>query len=117
MSLTEFLTDIRKSAIEKFAVIYHGQEGVAGFHVIAEGNHKRVSFVPNDIFRAAATCGADTITLIHNHPTGAVRPSQKDLATTFEMQDMLKARGMALYDHVILGPIEDAFSFRDNGVI
>jgi len=39
----------------------------------------------------------------HNHPTGDPSPSRDDIALTREVRNALKAVGVSLHDHVIIG--------------
>jgi DNA repair protein RadC len=57
------------------------------------------------------------ITLVHNHPTGEVRPSKEDLELTFSIQDRLKKVNVKVHDHFILGGKGGTYSFAENGVI
>jgi DNA repair protein RadC len=41
--------------------------------------------------------------LPHNHPTGDPSPSRDDIALTREVRNALKAVGVSLHDHVIIG--------------
>lgn len=117
MTINQLLSDLQDSAIEKFAVIYHGREGVIGFDIVAEGDAEHVIISSSAIFNGIKKYGANMISLVHNHPSGPVRPSQPDLETTFTIQDRLKAAGMKLHDHIIVGREGTPFSFLANGVI
>jgi DNA repair protein RadC len=39
----------------------------------------------------------------HNHPTGDPSPSRDDIALTREVRHALKAVGVSLHDHIIIG--------------
>ena len=117
MTLKQFLIEIQNSATEKFAVVYHGPGGLAGFEIISHGDFESVKFNPQAVFDKAKLYCADAFTLIHNHPTGDVRPSGKDLLATFTVQDLAKDAGLKLRDHVILGPNDSPYSFAQNGAI
>ncbi len=39
----------------------------------------------------------------HNHPTGDPSPSRDDIALTREVRLALKAVGVSLHDHIIIG--------------
>jgi len=116
-SIRKLLADLESSAIEKFAVIYHGRNSILATEIIAEGDAEHVMICTATLFDSINKYGANMISLVHNHPTGPVRPSKNDLATTFEIQDRLKRAGMKLHDHVIVGREGRPYSFLNNGVI
>ena len=41
--------------------------------------------------------------MAHNHPTGDPSPSRDDIALTREVRNALKAVGVSLHDHIIIG--------------
>jgi len=117
MNFKDFMRNMQESSNEKFAAVYHSADTILAFHVVSEGNHEKVFFNPQHVLDVAKARGAAMISLVHNHPTGDVRPSQSDLASTFTFQDLAKAAGLKLHDHVIVGREGAPYSFKANGVI
>lgn len=116
MSIVELLTLLRNSRTEKFAVFYHTAQGVFGT-ILSEGDEEGVKFSADEIVRTAWKVRAAKVSIAHNHPTGEVRPSQKDLTATFALQDIFKNASLTLHDHIIVGPEGKPFSMRNKGVI
>ena len=116
MSIVDILTVLQDSPTEKFAVFYHTTKGVFG-EIVAEGDEETVTIPDKLIVQGAAQRRAKRISFSHNHPRGEVRPSEKDLIATFQMQDLFKSLGLELHDHVIVGPEGSPYSMRDKGVI
>ena len=116
MSIVELLTVLRNSPTEKFAVFYHTTQGVFG-RIMAEGDERGVKFDWGQVVDEARRVRAAKVSIAHNHPSGDVRPSQKDLEATFALQDVFKEFGLSLHDHVIVGPGGKPFSMRNKGVI
>ncbi|MFR9524496.1 MAG: DNA repair protein RadC [Rikenellaceae bacterium] len=56
------------------------------------------------------------IILVHNHPSGAVVPSDDDKELTQRVKNAAALFNIVLLDHVIISPSDD-FSFRDGGLI
>ncbi|MGH7074568.1 MAG: JAB domain-containing protein [Stellaceae bacterium] len=54
--------------------------------------------------------------LIHNHPSGDTTPSRGDIETTKMIAQALRAVGIALHDHVIVGRGHHA-SLKSMGLI
>jgi DNA repair protein RadC len=42
--------------------------------------------------------------LVHNHPSGNLRPSAEDLHLTRTVEDLARSLGMRLYGHWIVAP-------------
>ncbi len=116
MSAVELLTALRNSPTEKFAVFYHTAQGIFG-HIMREGDERGVRFSAKDLIEEAHRVGASKVSIAHNHPTGEVRPSTKDLEATFALQDIFKTNGLALHDHIIVGPEGKPYSMLANGAI
>ncbi len=70
---------------------------------------------PREVFRRAIQCGAFSIILGHNHPSGSCKPSGEDIALTRELGDAGRILGIKVLDHVIIG--DQAFSFKEEGLL
>ncbi len=65
-------------------------------------------YVPN-VFKAAILSNADSIILLHNHPSGDVTPSKEDLSITEMLVKASKVIQIKIVDHIIIGagnPVE-----------
>jgi len=71
---------------------------------------------PREIYRVAIKNLAKQIIMVHNHPSGDVRPSEADIAATEALQLAGKMLDIMLIDHVILSN-EKYFSFRNNNLL
>lgn len=58
---------------------------------------------PRQIFRPAVQCGAASVIIAHNHPSGDPTPSEQDLAVTRRLVSAGRILGVSLLDHLILG--------------
>ncbi|MBQ8611006.1 MAG: RadC family protein [Oscillospiraceae bacterium] len=54
--------------------------------------------------------------MAHNHPSGMIRPSQRDASATKEAATALRLVGVGLTDHLIIAG-EAMFSMRDSGIM
>jgi DNA repair protein RadC len=54
-------------------------------------------------FRPAITRNCPNILICHNHPTGAVEPSQEDIAVAQQLIEAAKVLDLELVDHLIIG--------------
>lgn len=87
---------------------------VLGQRLVAEGSLTEVSAYPRTVVETALNYNAHSVILCHNHPGGAVQPSQADLNTTLGLQDILTALGVTLLDHIIVAGTE-AYSMVQHG--
>lgn len=51
----------------------------------------------------ALLCGAVNIVIVHNHPSGSVRPSLEGVKVTKKIKDASKLIGLNFCDHIIIG--------------
>ena len=68
------------------------------------------------VFKTAIDFGAATIILSHNHPSGLLVPSEKDLKVTRELVQFGKILDLLIIDHIIYTD-NGYFSFSDQGVL
>lgn len=68
------------------------------------------------VFKTAIDFGASTIILSHNHPSGLLVPSEKDLKVTRELVEFGKILDLLIIDHIIYTD-NGYFSFSDQGVL
>ena len=69
------------------------------------------------IMATALQCGASSLILSHNHPSGQLRPSQEDEAITKRVKQACEALSITLLDHIIVTPESGYYSFSDEGKI
>lgn len=89
---------------------------VIGIHNLASGGLDCVIMDVRVIFCTALLAKATAIILAHNHPSGNLRPSPQDEATTrmiYKAGELLKIK---LLDHVIITS-EGYYSFGDSGLL
>jgi DNA repair protein RadC len=68
------------------------------------------------IMKSALECFATGIILCHNHPSGAVKPSQADIQLTNTIKQASTILNISLIDHVIMSN-EKYYSFFSEGLI
>ena len=82
----------------------------------AEGDTDSVQLNMRKIVENALKCGASSVLLSHNHPSGVALPSPADNATTLSVFDALRTVGVELADHIIVAD-DDFVSLRHNGLL
>jgi len=71
---------------------------------------------PREIFSGAIEDRANSLVLVHNHPSGKLEPSSADVSTTRRVDEVAKLVGIRLLDHVIIAK-NGHFSFRQNALL
>ncbi len=71
---------------------------------------------PKIIFKAALDQYASSIILVHNHPSGNLKPSQADIKLTNKMKEAGNLLEIPVLDHVIFSD-QNYLSFADEGIL
>src|SRR3546814_8568098 len=66
------------------------------------GTLAQLAIYPRTIFRRALELNAAAIILIHNHPSGDARPSEEDIAVTRKLDQIGRALGVEIFDHIVV---------------
>jgi DNA repair protein RadC len=76
---------------------------------------------PREIFRPAIIHSAYAFVLVHNHPSGAAKPSEADLQLTKRLASGAQILQIHFLDHVIVGHAmvggRGFFSFQEAGLL
>ncbi len=67
---------------------------------------------PREVFKSAIKENANSIILVHNHPSGDPSPSEEDKQITERLFDAGELLSIKVLDHVIIGN-DGYYSFRD----
>jgi len=122
VSSTKELIDFCRSSMgalkdEHFAVIYlNARNRIIRVETIQEGIVNQAVVYPRKVLEKALEHKASAIILVHNHPSGHVRPSDADIRLTRVLQDAARVMDIALHDHLIVGE-NRFFSFREEGIL
>jgi DNA repair protein RadC len=71
---------------------------------------------PRDVFKVAIKRNANSIILIHNHPSGDPVPSNEDINITNRLVDAGNLIGIKVLDHIIIGD-NRYISFKEKNLI
>ncbi|HVO66589.1 MAG TPA: DNA repair protein RadC [Syntrophales bacterium] len=102
---------------EQFCVIYlNAQNRITEIEAIEEGVVNQAVVYPRKVLENALKRKASAIILVHNHPSGHVKPSDADIRLTKTIQETAKILDIIVHDHLIIGE-NRFFSFREEGLI
>ena len=70
---------------------------------VFEGTLNACAFHPREIFRFAIEQCANSVVLVHNHPSGDPQPSQEDVRATKQLIEAGNHIGIKVLDHIVIG--------------
>jgi DNA repair protein RadC len=102
---------------EQFHVIYlDAQNRIIEAELIQEGIVNQAVVYPRKVLENALSQKASAIILVHNHPSGHIKPSDADIRLTRTIQETAKVLDILVHDHLIIGE-NRFFSFREEGLM
>ncbi|MBI4728584.1 MAG: DNA repair protein RadC [Acidobacteria bacterium] len=87
-----------------------------GVDTLEEGTVDRAAVYPRRVIEAALRRGAFALVLAHNHPNGAVSPTEHDKALTRAIVLAADTVSVRVADHLIVSA-QETFSFRNAGLL
>lgn len=84
--------------------------------LISEGTLNSSLVHPREVFKPAIKMSANSIILIHNHPSGDVSPSKEDLQITDRLVETGNIIGISVLDHLIIGNGK-FLSFKEKNIL
>ena len=99
----ELLTDIRDKKQEYFVCLtLDGANRLIAKRVVTIGTLTASLVHPREVFADAIADRAASIIVAHNHPSGSLRPSQIDIATTERLKYAGELLGVQLVYHLLI---------------
>lgn len=86
---------------------------VINFHIIAIGEINSVKVSLAQLFRTALLSNASKLMIAHNHPTGVLEITSKDVEMTRKIAYFANAFSMELLDSIVVSS-EDFISIREH---
>lgn len=109
------LTGSQMDLQERFFILLLSRSNhVLGYHLLSSGGTTGTVADVKLAFGLALKCAASAMIIGHNHPSGALRPSQADLRLTENFKKAGELLECPVLDHLILTS-EGYYSFADDG--
>jgi DNA repair protein RadC len=100
---------------EQFAfLLLNRANEVIGWYNLSIGSISGTVADARYIVQCAILANASAVILAHNHPSGALQPSQSDITLTDKIANACLLFDIKVLDHIILTS-ESFYSFADNG--
>lgn len=84
------------------------------FSLCSMGTLNQCVIRPADLFKAAILSNANSMIVLHNHPSGNLEPSGADVNVTKRLIKAGVILDIPILDHVIVAPDSSYYSLRDN---
>ncbi len=92
---------------EHFGVLFlDGQHKLIESKVMFSGSINTAAVYPREIIKDVLKLEASAIILCHNHPSGAVSPSNSDRVVTKKIKTACSSIDVDVLDHIIIGGAE-----------
>jgi len=101
--------------VEQFKVMLARKHRIIGICTLSTGAVDQTVVDPKLVFSLALKTNASSLILVHNHPSGNLKPSRQDFHLTEKMREAGKILDIPITDHLIVGS-EGYYSFAAEGV-
>ena len=89
--------------VEEFRIIFLDVKWqVVGEEIMQRGTINQVAIHPREVVKRAMERKASAVILVHNHPSGDVKPSRADVDMTKQIKIALESINITLLDHLIV---------------
>jgi DNA repair protein RadC len=110
--LGDYMSDLEHE--EFWIILMNRANEIINLRKISSGGVAGTVVDPKIIYKCALEELASAIILVHNHPSGNVRPSDADITLTKRIKESGKLLEIEVLDHVIIAK-KDYYSFADEG--
>lgn len=98
------------------ALLLNRANRVLGIYDVSKGGTASCIVDIKVILTVALKSNSHSVLLIHNHPSGNLKPSESDKSLTQKLKEACKIVDLVLLDHLIITK-DSYFSFADNGIL
>ncbi len=103
--------------VETIRLIYlNSKLKVLGSEVIQSGSISSVNIHQREVIAKSLAYNAAGIIMVHNHPSGEIKPSIGDIEVTRRIEQACEAAEIVLHEHLIIGKT-GYYSFLENGLL
>lgn len=117
-----FNSDTIEYTEEVFVLFLNTANNTIGYTKHSSGGMAQAIVDPKVILTQSLLCGANSIIVAHNHPSGQLSPSSEDKNITKKLKSACDILGIRLLDHIIISPEIEInpnayYSFADDGAL
>lgn len=86
-------------------------------NLVSMGTLDKALVSPREFLKSMVLSNAAGIMMVHNHPSGRLNPSKEDIMMTENIANLCRLMDVTFYEHVILGPGSEYYSFHQKGIV
>ena len=101
---------------EFWIIVLNRANKITSSHLVSKGGQAGTIADPKIIFNIALENHAASLILVHNHPSGNLKPSQADIELTQKLRSAGKLLDIPVLDHLIIAD-QGFLSFADEGIL
>ena len=90
---------------------------INGIFEVSRGSLSVSIVHPREVFKRALLQNANSIILLHNHPSGDPKPSKEDIDVTDRLIESGDLLGIRVLDHIIIGDENNYISLKQENLI
>lgn len=107
-----FCNEIGNCNVENFyALLLDTKNCIISKELISKGTINQSIVHPREVFKSAIKKGANSIILVHNHPSGHLEPSRADVEVSKRLEKVGELIGIEVLDHIIVSS-NDSLSMK-----
>ncbi len=114
ISLVSHIADKKQEHL--VCITLNGANEVINNRIITVGIVNSNQIHPREVFVDAISDRAIAVILVHNHPSGILKPSPEDIKATKQLIEAGKIIGIKVLDHIIVSK-NDYISFKENDIM
>ena len=114
LPLVSFMADKQQEYL--VCISLSGAREVLSCRVVTIGLLNSTSVHPREVFAEPLAERAESVVLVHNHPSGRTRPSRRDVRVTEKLVAAGELLGIRVRDHLIITS-KNFFSFKNHGLL
>lgn len=108
---------LRDLQTEQFVVVFmNAAKAIMGHQVISKGGKTATIVDPAEVMRQAIMNEANSVIVVHNHPSANLRASKADIAITKKLMQAGQMLDIPIDDHIIIAGY-DYLSMRSEGIM
>jgi len=103
---------------ELFCVLnLRNDKSIINMNIVSMGSLTSSHAHPRDVFKSSILSNAAAIILMHNHPSGGVKPSAADYTVTKQLAECGNLLDIPVLDHIVVSGRDPAnrYSFLEHG--
>lgn len=86
-------------------------------NIVSTGSLQSAALYPREVYKSAILSNAASVIVMHNHPSGFLKPSSEDIDATNRLLQCGRILGIPLQDHIIFNEKGERLSLREENLM